>query len=89
MKLGQTRVYNPHTHISFNTVQVGCSLVTYSYQIFYIPDFLYYSKYGILVFDDDETGSADGSKRTKRVQGWSRQIMGGGFYYLQYYHYVK
>ena len=28
---------------------------------------------------DDGTGPADESKRTKRVQGWSRQIMGGRF----------
>ena len=39
--------------------------------------FLYYCKYGVLVFGDDWTGPADESKRTKRVQGWSRQIMGG------------
>ena len=36
-----------------------------------------YCKYGVLVFDDEGTGPADESKRTKRVQGWSRQIMGG------------
>ena len=30
-------------------------------------------------FGDDGTGPADESKRTKRVQGWSRQIMGGRF----------
>ena len=36
-----------------------------------------YCKYGDLVFGDDGTGPADDSKRTKRVQGWSRQIMGG------------
>ena len=30
-------------------------------------------------FGDDRTGPADESKRTKRVQGWSRQIMGGRF----------
>ena len=41
--------------------------------------FSYYCKYGVLVFGDDGTGPADESKRTKRVQGWSRQIMGGGF----------
>ena len=29
------------------------------------------------VFGDDGTGPADESKRMKRVQGWSRQIMGG------------
>ena len=39
--------------------------------------FSYYCKYGVLVFGDDGTGPADESKRTKRVQGWSRQIMGG------------
>ena len=41
--------------------------------------FSYYCKYGVLVFGDDGTGPADESKRTKRVQGWSRQIMGGRF----------
>ena len=40
-------------------------------------------------FGDDGTGPADESKRTKRVQGWSRQIMGGDFYYLQYFYSVK
>ena len=35
------------------------------------------SNNGVLVFGDDGTGPADESKRTKRVQGWSRQIMGG------------
>ena len=50
-----------------------------------IIHFSYYCKYGILFFGDDGTAPADESKRTKRVQGWSRQIMGGGaFYYLQY-----
>ena len=43
-----------------------------------IPHFLYYSKYGVLVFGDDGAGPADESKRTRRVQGWSCQIMGGG-----------
>ena len=38
-----------------------------------------YCKYGVLVFGDDRTGPADEIKRTKRVQGWSRQIMGEGF----------
>ena len=42
-----------------------------------ILHFLYYYKYGVLVFGDDGTGPADESKRTKRVQGWSRQIMRG------------
>ena len=32
---------------------------------------------GFWFFGDDETGPADESKRTKRVEGWSRQIMGG------------
>ena len=41
--------------------------------------FSYYCKYEVLVFDDDGTGPADESKRTKRIQGWSRQIMGGRF----------
>ena len=39
--------------------------------------FSYYCKYEVLVFGDDGTGPADESKRTKRVKGWSRQIMGG------------
>ena len=42
-----------------------------------ILHFSYYCKYGVLVFGDDGTGPADESKRTKRVQGWSRQIIGG------------
>ena len=33
--------------------------------------------YGVLVFGDDGSGPTDESKRTKRVQRWSRQIMGG------------
>ena len=37
--------------------------------------FLYYCKYGVLIFGDVRTGPADESKRTKRVQGWSRKIM--------------
>ena len=41
--------------------------------------FSYYCKYGVLVFGDDGTGPADESKRAKRIQGWSRQIMGGRF----------
>ena len=48
-----------------------------------ILHFSYYCKYGVLVFVDHGTGPADESKRTKRVQEWSRQIMGGGFYYLR------
>ena len=44
-----------------------------------ILNFSYYGKYGVLVFDDDETGPADESKKTKRVQGWFRQIMGWDF----------
>ena len=39
--------------------------------------FLYFCKYGILVFGDDKTGPADEFKRMKCVQGWSRQIMEG------------
>ena len=39
--------------------------------------FSYYCKYGGLAFDDDGTGPAVDSKKTKRVQGWSRQIMVG------------
>ena len=37
------------------------------------------------------TGHADADefKRTKRVQGWSCQIMGGSFCYLHYYYFVK
>ena len=47
-----------------------------------ILNFSYYCKYGILGFDHDGTGPADESKRTKRVQGWSRQIVGGGGFSL-------
>ena len=54
-----------------------------------ILHFSYHCKYGILVFGDDGTGPGDESKRTKRAKEWSRQIMGGGFYYLQYYYFVK
>ena len=43
---------------------------------------LLYCKYGVLVFGDDGTGLVDESKRTKRVQGWSRQIMGEGLLIL-------
>ena len=43
---------------------------------------IHYCKYGILVFDHDGTGPADESKRTKRVQGWSRQIVGGGLFII-------
>ena len=39
--------------------------------------FSYFCKYGVLAFGDDATGPADEFKKTKRVQGWSRQIMGG------------
>ena len=42
-----------------------------------ILHFSCYCKYGVLVSIDDGTGPADESKRTKRVQGWSRQILGG------------
>ena len=51
--------------------------------------FYIYCKYGVLVFGDDWTGPANESKRTKCVQGWSRQIMETGFCYLQYYYFVK
>ena len=44
-----------------------------------ILNFSYYCKCGALVFGDDERGFADESKRTKLVQGWSRQIMGDFF----------
>ena len=44
-----------------------------------IPQFSYYFKNGVLAVGDDGAGPADESKRTKRVQGWSRQIMGGAF----------
>ena len=54
-----------------------------------ILHFSYCCKYGVLVFGDDGTAHADESKRTKRVQGCSHQIMGGGFYSLQYYCFVK
>ena len=47
-----------------------------------ILNFSYYCKYRVLVFGDDGTGPADESKRTKRVQGWSRQIMGEGFFII-------
>ena len=39
--------------------------------------FSYYCKYGVLASGDNGTSPADESKRTKRVQGWPRQIMGG------------
>ena len=39
--------------------------------------FSYCCKHEVLVFGDHGTGPADESKRTKRVQGWSRLIMGG------------
>ena len=35
-----------------------------------------------LTNNHDGTGPADESKRTKRVQGWSRQIVGGGGFSL-------
>ena len=41
-----------------------------------------YCKYGVLDFGDDWTGPADESKSTKRVQGWSRQLMGGCFFII-------
>ena len=44
---------------------------------YFLLHFSYYCKYGVLVFDDDGTGPADESKRTKCAQGWSRKIMGG------------
>ena len=44
-----------------------------------ILNFSYYCKYGVLIFGNDGTGPADESKRTKRVDGWSRQIVGGTF----------
>ena len=39
--------------------------------------FSYDCKYGVLAFVDNGTGPAVDSKRTKRVLGWSRQIMVG------------
>ena len=39
--------------------------------------FSYYCEYGILAFGNDGIGPTDESKRTKRVQGWSHQIIGG------------
>ena len=51
--------------------------------------FSYYCKYGVLVFGNNGTGPADESRRMKRIQGWSRQIMEGGFYYLQCCYFVK
>ena len=44
--------------------------------------FSFYCKYGVLVFGDDGTGPADESKRTKRVQGWYHQIMGGWLFII-------
>ena len=44
-----------------------------------ILHFSCYCKYRVLFFGDDGTGPADESIRTKRVQEWSRQIMGGDF----------
>ena len=44
-----------------------------------IPQFSYYFKNGVLAVGDDGAGPADESKRTKRLQGWSRQFMGGAF----------
>ena len=44
-----------------------------------ILNFSNYFKYGVLVFGDDGTSPADESERTKRIQGWSCQIMGGFF----------
>ena len=44
-----------------------------------ILHFSYYCKYGVLAFGDDGTGPADEFKRTKRVHGWSCQIMGERF----------
>ena len=54
-----------------------------------ILHFSYYCKYGVLFFGDNGTGTADGSKRTKRVLGSSLYIVEGGFYHLQYYYFVK
>ena len=54
-----------------------------------ILNFSYYCEYGVLVFGDDGAGPADETKRTKRVQRWPRQSVGGGFYCLQYYYSVK
>ena len=54
-----------------------------------ILHFSYYCKYEVLIFGDDGTGPVDESNRTKRVHGWFRQIMARGFYYLQYYYFVK
>ena len=48
-----------------------------------------YCEYGILVFGDDGIGLADEFKGKKRVEGWSFQITGGSFYYLQYNYFVK
>ena len=39
--------------------------------------FSYYCTYGVLAFGDDGTGPAVESKRTKCIQGCTRQIMGG------------
>ena len=47
-----------------------------------ILNFSYNCKYGVLGFGDNGTGITDESKRTKPVQRWSRQIMGGGRFFL-------
>ena len=54
-----------------------------------IPPFSYYCIYGVVILGDDGTSPADESKKMKRVQGRSRQFMGEGFCYLQYYYFVK
>ena len=54
-----------------------------------ILHFSYCCKYGVLILGDDGTGPADETKRTKRILGWFRQIMGGGFYYLPYYYFLN
>ena len=45
--------------------------------------FSYYCKYRVLAFGDNGIGPVDESKRTKRVQGWSRQIIGWWLYIIR------
>ena len=69
--------------VRFRVLFCCCSGVSRSgVEYFELILFSYYCKYGVLGFGDDRTGPADESKRTKRVQGWSRQIMGGGFFII-------
>ena len=53
-------------------VMYAKQFVIEGYYIFHIMTNMFF-------FGNDGTGPADESKRTKRVQVWSHQIMGGGF----------